>query len=340
MLAAILPVALLSLVTFTNAQAGPTYVTGTALPPSITTAAGGSVPSLASYPTLSDNGKNLMQLALYLENAQSHFYQQGVYNYSNWDKSSTNGVDNYAMVQSAAAQSEVQVSLLTQILLANKVADVAPCKYVFPTVDESSFIALANILVNIQLGVLMDLADALSASDPTLQIIITQMITVIARHDAYFRTASGEQPNPTSYGTRVDLTWAYNLILGFVEYGSCYNLPPYITSLPIWPELSISGSGVASYATPNAPGKLIFKVLQAQLLPQGWNQKPLWISWVNQMNAPVYTPVTVQGDELHADVNPGMFGMVYAVLTDQNTATTIADLTVHVLAGPLPLPFT
>jgi hypothetical protein len=63
------------------------------------------------------------------------------------------------------------------------------------------------------------------------------------------------------------------------------------------------------------------------------------MAWVSQNNLPAYTPVTVLGNgELHADVQPGMFGMAFAALTDQNTATNIDDLTKATLAGPLPIP--
>jgi hypothetical protein len=44
------------------------------------------------------------------------------------------------------------------------------------------------------------------------------------------------------------------------------------------------------------------------------------------------------GDLLKADLPSGLFGMAYAVLTDQNTEGMTAKLVDHTLAGPLPLP--
>ena len=138
-------------------------------------------------------------------------------------------------------------------------------------------------------------------------------------------STAGEVPNPTTFETKISPDWAFNLALDFINPKTCSNLPEFLLSIPIYPDLGIFGYGVPSSATPNGPGKLIFKMGQPNMLPQGWNQGQLYMAWVNQKIVPAYTPVTVQGSELHADVQPGMFGIAYAALTNQNTATNADD---------------
>lgn len=262
-------------------------------------------------------------------------------NYTRWGTGGqTNGVSNMVVVSHIAAQEEVHVASIVGLLQGNGAQDVAPCQYDFPITDEKSFLALGNIITSVGIGALIALADGLSTTDAGLESTVASIIPVESRHDAFFRLTANEIPNPTTFETKISAAWAYNLALDFVIAGTCSNLPQSITSLPIFPDLGIVGYGGPSFATPNAPGKLIFQVGQPNMLPQGWNQGQLYMAWVNQNNVPAYTAVTVQGNELHADVQPGMFGIAYAALTNQNTATNVDDLTKATLAGPLPIPLT
>jgi len=244
-------------------------------------------------------------------------------------------------VSHIAAQEEVHVASIVSLLKGNGAQDIAPCQYSFPVTDEASFLALGNIITNVGIGALIDLQSALSTSDPGLVATVGSILPVESRHDAFFRITAGEIPNPTTFETRISGIWAYNLALDFTVGGSCKDLPQSISSLPVFPDLGIVGYGGPSFATPNAPGKLIFKVGQPSMLPQGWNSGPLFMAWVNQDNVPAYTRVTInKNGELHADVFPGMFGMAFAALTNQNKATNINDLTKATLAGPIPVPLT
>jgi hypothetical protein len=97
--------------------------------------------------------------------------------------------------------------------------------------------------------------------------------------------------------------------------------------------------GEHSFANPNAPGKLIFKVGQPEFLQGQGRERPLWIGWVNENDKPYYTRVERRDNgELHADVPGGLFGMTYAVLTGQNEAINVVELTSATLAGPIPIP--
>lgn len=325
-----------------TAVAVPALVTGTALPPNIAQQAGGGLPNQLGSPRVSQNGLSNFQVANFLENLESAFFQEGLFNFSSWGTGSqTNGMSNIDVVSHIAAQEEVHVAAIVSLLRGNGVQDVAPCQYNFPVTDQSSFFALGNIITTIGIGALVGLQSALALSDPTIEATIGSILPVESRHDAFFRITANEIPNPTTFETPISGIWAYNLALDFVIAGSCSNLPQSITSLPVFPDLGIVGYGGPSFATPNAPGKLIFRVGQPDMLPRSWNSGPLYMAWVNQNNLPAYTPVTVlQNGELHADVQPGMFGIAFAALTNQNTATNIDDLTKATLAGPLPIPLT
>jgi len=262
-------------------------------------------------------------------------------NYTQWGSGGkVNGVSNQQVVARIAAQEEVHVASIVGLLKGNNAADIAPCQYNFPITDETSFLALANIITSVGISALVGLADGVSTSDPQLEATIASIIPVESRHDAFFRLTAGEVPNPTTFETKISAVWAFNLALDFIIPNTCSNLPQFFSSIPIFPDLGIIGYGAPSFANPTAPGKLIFQVGQPNMLPQGWNSGKLYMAWVNQANTPAYTPVTVQGTELHADVQPGMFGIAYAALTNQNTATNIDDLTKATLAGPIPLPLT
>jgi len=316
-------------------------VTGTALPPNIAQAAGGGLPNQPGTPKISQNAIDGFQLANFLENLESAFFQEGLMNYTQWGTGGqTNGVSNMMVVSHIAAQEEVHVASIVGLLQGNGAPDVAPCQYNFPITDETSFLALGNIITSVGISALIALADGVSTTDPALEATIASIIPVESRHDAFFRLTANELPNPTTFETKISPLWAFNLALDFIIPNSCTNLPQSITSLHIYPDLGIIGYGGPSFATPNAPGKLIFQVGQPSMLPQGWNQGQLYMAWVNQNNVPAYTPVTVQGNELHADVHPGMFGIAYAALTNQNTATNVDDLAKATLAGPLPIPLT
>lgn len=48
--------------------------------------------------------------------------------------------------------------------------------------------------------------------------------------------------------------------------------------------------------------------------------------------------MTMDGKALRADLPEGLFGIAYAVVTDQRAVKTALELVPKTLAGPLPLP--
>ena len=330
MISTVLPVALLSLAS--SVLAVPTYK------------AGGDISQNALSAKLSSDGIKLFQLANFLENLEVDFFKQGAKNYTDgvWKSGSVNGVRNIDVIMRIAEQEQVHAQSITSLLQSNGAQAVEPCQYNFPVVDEESFLALASIITNVGIGALIDLDATLAYTDSRLEGTVASILPVESRHDAFFRLFAGEVPNPTAFDTAISGIWAYNLALDFVVTGSCGAVPQAVASLPIYPDLTLEGMGEPSFANPNAPGSLQFKIGQENLMHSGWKTKKYWIGWVNEDNAPVYTMakqvVNKDGVVFTADVPHGLFGMAYAVLTDQNQATTVGDLTMKTVAGPLPIP--
>ena len=271
---------------------------------------------------------------------ESTFFQVGLANLTAWGSAGQTGaVGNLEVVAAVAAQEEVHVASIQTLLSANGATTIAPCKYHFPVTNAEEFFALANIITVVGIGAIFDLQDLFSKTDPGLEASTSAIVSVESRHDAFFRLIGGEIPNPTPFDTRISGVWAYNLALDFIIPGSCGSgLPASITGLPVLPPLGLVGAGDPAFASTNYQTQLTFAV-NTGAMPNGWNNKPLFIGWVNQVNAVIYTPVTVvNGYQLQTPVPAGLNGMAFVALTGQNTASDIAGLTSATMAGPLPIP--
>jgi hypothetical protein len=339
----ILPAVAIALL-ISAASAAPASITGSAINSQVTQLAGGGIPvnNNPSAGQLSQNAVNSFQLANFLENLESNFFQNGLANLTEWGTAGyTNGVSNLEVVAAVAAQEEVHVANLVKVITGNGGQAIVPCAYQFPVSDASSFYALANIITSVGIGALIDLEANVAPTDPGVIPAVGSIVPVESRHDAFFRLTANEHPNPTAFETRISGTWAYNLALDFVVANSCTDLPSFITSLPVFPDIQVIGAGPPSFAAANGePGSLTFTVLNPNQMYTHWNTSgPLYMGWVDAANSPVYTAVTHVGNgNFMADIPAGLFGMAFAALTNQNTAANIADLTKATVAGPLPMP--
>ena len=342
-MASVLPVVAIALL-ISAVSAAPASITGSAINSQVTQLAGGGIPvnNNPPAPPLSQNAVNSFQLANFLENLESNFFQNGLANLTAWGTAGyTNGVSNLDVVAAVAAQEEVHVANLVKVITGNGGQAIVPCSYQFPVSDATSFFALANIITSVGIGALIDLEANVAPTDPGVIPAVGSIVPVESRHDAFFRLTANEHPNPTAFETRISGTWAYNLALDFVVANSCTNLPSFITSLPVFPDIQVIGAGPPSFAaTGNEPGSLTFTVLDPKQMYTHWNTSgPLYMGWVDAANSPVYTPaINVGNGDFKADIPAGLFGMAFAALTNQNTATNIADLTKATVAGPLPMP--
>ena len=343
MMASVFPAVAIALL-ISAASAAPASITGSAINSQVTQLAGGGIPvnNNPPAPPLSQNAVNSFQLANFLENLESNFFQNGLANLTAWGNAGyTNGVSNLDVVAAVAAQEEVHVANLVKVITGNGGQAIVPCSYQFPVSDAPSFFALANIITSVGIGALIDLEANVAPTDPGVIPAVGSIVPVESRHDAFFRLTANEHPNPTAFETRISGAWAYNLALDFVVADSCTNLPSFITSLPVFPDIQVIGAGPPSFAAKNnEPGSLTFTILNPKQMYAHWNTSgPLYMGWVDAANSPVYTPaIDVGGGDFKADIPAGLFGMAFAALTNQNTATNVADLTKATIAGPLPMP--
>jgi Ferritin-like domain len=342
-MASILPAVAVALL-ISAASALPASITGSAITPQVTQLAGGGIPVNNNPPAaqLSQNAVSSFELANFLENLESNFFQNGLANLTAWGTAGyTNGVSNLDVVAAVAAQEEVHVANLVKVITGNGGQAIVPCQYQFPVSDAPSFYALANIITSVGIGALIDLEANVAPTDPGVIPAVGSIVPVESRHDAFFRLTANEHPNPTAFETRISGTWAYNLALDFIVADSCTNLPVSISSLPVFPDIQVINAGPPSFAAKNGePGSLTFTVLTPSQMYTHWNTSgPLYMGWVDAANSPVYTSVTHVGNgDFMADIPSGLFGMAFAALTNQNTATNVADLTKATVAGPLPMP--
>ena len=211
-------------------------------------AAGGTEAQILTSKALSLDGINQLQLANFLENLEAAFFHEGAMNYTQKFKghSKVNGVKTADVVRRIAAQESLHKSSIEMLLKSNGAEAVSSCKYSFPVTDEKSFLALSSIITNVGIGALINTVDKLSQTDGQLEASIASIIPVEARHDAFFRLYNKEVPNPTTFETKISGIWAYNLALDFIQHGSCGNLPSFIRSLPVFPDLQLVGSGMLS----------------------------------------------------------------------------------------------
>jgi hypothetical protein len=137
-------------------------------------------------------------------------------------------------------------------------------------------------------------------------------------------------PNPAPFDTGISDIWAYNLALSFIVPGSCCVEIP----LPILPVLNVSDP-IATNSTKSPLREFEWDPAQMTFVTEAG--KELLVGWVNQLNAPVYTPlnITAKGKGTAA-APPGMNGVVFTVVTTQQPDNA-DDLALATLAGPVVL---
>ncbi|MCJ1285719.1 hypothetical protein MMC26_005060 [Xylographa opegraphella] len=284
--------------------------------------AGGGVPDGPLPSALSKSALNDIQVANFLENLESAFFQAAVTNITAWG---TTGFpdDTLDIVRRVAAQEQVHVATFEAILTHFDTPVIPPCQYQFPVTDTASFLKLAQIITSVGIGAVINLAATTSVTDPALIQNLASTVTNEARQDAFFRQAAlGLVPNPTPQDTQISAIWALNLALPFVVPNSC----PLFPEVPLFPAMNVvapTGNSTGDQGT------ITFSTTAGVL-------GNLSIAWINQANLPVYTPVarTLVAGQLTSVIPPGMGGMAFAALVNQTTAKDVAALTTMTLAGP------
>ena len=235
---------------------------------------------------------------------------------------------------------------------------IPPCQYSFPVASTDEFLALGDTITSVGVSAIIGLADRVSGTDPLIIRSVSSIVTVESRHDAFFRHVGGKVPNPAPFDTGISSIWAYNLALPFVVPGSC----PVEIPIPILPTLFVSSlpantpsanttgtpPGGAPYGntttSPFGCGNATVRPSQMEftwdltqmtfLVEQG---KPLFVGWINQLNVPAYTELSITGHGKGiADVPQGANGVTFAAVTSQ-LPDNANDLALATLAGPVVL---
>ncbi|KAK2728888.1 twin-arginine translocation pathway signal [Colletotrichum kahawae] len=273
--------------------------------------------------TISAPAARSLQLALFIKNVEVDFFRR----LSDTAKttpfpSNITGAD----LESISTQDQIQRDALRRILDAAGEDPVQPCTYSPPPGDWAASVSAGSRLKSIGASANVGIAESIAATDATLLPGVLAIAATESRHDAMMAAADGKPASPTAFGTAIPEEWAYNLALGSVVPGSCPSLP----ALPVVPGLSAQlgggGGGDASCSFSWDPE-------QAAASIEG--PKPLFIAWVNQLAAPVYTSlaVTSPGNGTASPLG-GIAGSVFAVLTSQDEAATVAELVGYTIAGP------
>ncbi|MCJ1248777.1 hypothetical protein MMC30_005996 [Trapelia coarctata] len=292
----------------------------TSLPPAVISTAGGNIPNAPPPPTPSNATLNDFQIAEFLENMESAFFQAGVKNLTAW------GMDGYPantldVVSRVAAQEQVHVATFDNLLRHFNTTTIPPCRYAFPVSNTAEFLQLAQVITTVGIGAVIDLAASVADTDPALLQNIASTVTVEARHDSFFRQALSLVPNPAPQDTRISPLWALNLALPFVVPKSC----PLSPSARLFPAMGVLGRMTGT--TKTITFTTAVNVTES-----------MYIGWVNQANVPVYTNVTITAGVpagiFTTTVPPGMGGMAFAALTGQMAAQDVGALTVATVAGP------
>jgi Ferritin-like domain len=228
-----------------------------------------------------------------------------------------------------AQQEQVHLETLGAVLDHYGAPSIPPCVYSFPVTSPDTFWQTAGIISAAGVSAVIGVAERVAGTDPGLARVLSSIATVEGRHDAAFRQVQGATPNPTPFDTGSTELWAYSLALSLTVPGSCpVKLPiPTISPLDIERKQSIlpDNSTATTLNLTWDPTDDAFK------LESG---KPLLVGWINQLDMPQYTDLSISTDGKGTTELPlGTTGVSLAVLTTEQFET-VGDLARGTMAGP------
>ena len=191
---------------------------------------------------------------------------------------------------------------------------------------------MSEIITSEGISAIIGLADRIASTDPLLLKSTSSIVSVEGRYDAFFRHMQGNAPNPAPFDTGISNIWAYNLALPYVVPGSC----PIEVAFPICPTLSavkVSEGAAKNTSFNGTQMEFTWDPSQTPFLTE--EGKPLFAAWLNQLNLPTYTNLTVsyKGKGV-ANVPQGLTGATFAAITTQQP-NNANDLGLATIAGPI-----
>lgn len=178
---------------------------------------------------------------------------------------------------------------------------VPSCNYSFPVSSAKEFFEVANLISSVGISTTIGLAQRLALSDPSVARLISSILSVESRHNAFFRDVQRREPNLGPFDTGISTIWAYNIALSFIVLESCLvQLPililPGLTVAQVTIDQAIlvpyaNSTSTASSTSGDTLKEFTWDPTQVSFIVEG--DKQLLASWVNQVNKPVYTPLTM-----------------------------------------------
>lgn len=264
----------------------------------------------------------ILNYALTLEHLEATFYRQALEKFSAADFAAAgfNGTNFYKNLQEIGRDEQTHVDFLTTALKGAGVTPVAECTYDFGNLTPETFLATANIIEGI--GVSAYLGAAALITNKAYVTAAGSILTVEARHNAFFRGIAGQSPFPQPFDIPLDFNQVYSLASPFIT--ACPSTNP---ALPVkaFPTLSVSKSVTA----PIKQGDTIeFDLASGCEVPSG----PLYVAFP-LADGPMFSSAVVKDNKIYARIpvgHTGPNGEVYAILG--TNATTISDD--YTVAGP------
>jgi len=263
------------------------------------------------------NDADVLNYALTLEHLEDTFYHQGLANFTEAQFADA-GFDStfYKNLQEVAYDEATHVSFLTTALKAAGAMPVAACTYSFGVTSVDTFIATARIFEGI--GVSAYLGAAKQIMNKDYLTAAASILTVEARHTAFFSEALGQSPFPNPFDVPLTPDEVYTMANNFIV--SC---PADNPTFPIkaFPDITVTSTGNVT-----AGSKVMFETM----LPEDCEEDKLYAAFIGATGA-IWAPLKSEGHgKFEVTVPEGVNGQSYFVLTKCNDGVTDDN----VVAGP------
>lgn len=200
---------------------------------------------------------SVLNYALTLENLEAAFYVQALQNFSQADFLAAGLTErDYHIIVNVRDTELTHVNFLRTAISGIGATPVPPCTYNFPNTDVKSFLAIATALE--KTGVSAYIGAAPMISNKAYLTAAATIVTVEARHTAFFNYITGKTPVPSAFDTPLGMRAVVSIASGFIV--SCpYTLPMVFPSLTISPAVPAVGSQITvTYAGSSAGDACVF----------------------------------------------------------------------------------
>ncbi|GAA5871992.1 hypothetical protein JCM3774_006576 [Rhodotorula dairenensis] len=181
----------------------------------------------------------VLNFALTLEHLEATFYAEAL---AKFDQNCFDQKGYYhlrPLLEQVAEDEASHVTFLTTALKAAGVTPVQACNYTFPYTDVPDFLALAQAVENV--GVSAYLGAAGSISDKNYLTAAGSILTVEARHNAFFRLLNRYTPFPQPFDTPLSARDVVTIVSPFFKSCPAGSAP----TIPGFPALKVSSTKYA-----------------------------------------------------------------------------------------------